>query len=85
MEINQQALDAICGSAINGPNLAALFKKMAAGIETVDSPSGLLILSYIDPKSLPEEGELVPTLTLALKPFTLRQPPTPEPIKKSDE
>jgi len=78
MEINQQALDAIRGSAITGENLAQLFEKMAAGIETVRSPGGLLILSYIDPKSMPAEGELVPTLTLALKPFTLRQPASEE-------
>lgn len=74
MKINQQALEAIRDSAITGPNLAALFKKMAAGVETVGSPGGLLILSYIDPQSMPAEGELVPTLTLALKPFTLRRP-----------
>lgn len=74
MKINQQALNAIRGSAITGENLAQLFEKMAAGVETVGSPGGLLILSYIDPKSMPAEDELVPTLTLALKPFTLRQP-----------
>ncbi len=72
MKINQQSLDAIRGSEITGENLANLFEKMAAGIESVDSPSGLLILSYIDPKIMPAEGELIPTLTLALKPFTLK-------------
>lgn len=79
MVINQKALNTIRGSAITGPNLADLFEKMAKGVETVGSPGGLLILSYIDPVNMPKEGELVPTITLALKPFTLRQPPAPEP------
>jgi len=78
MKINQKALDAIRGSAISGPPLADLFEKMSAGTEAVGSPGGLMILSYIDPANLPEEGELVPTITLALKPFTTR-PPIPKP------
>ena len=72
MKINQQTLKAIRDSAITGGNLADLFEKMATGIETVDSPGGLVILSYIDPTKMPTEGELVPTLTLALKPFHLK-------------
>lgn len=74
MNINQRALEAIRGSEITGTNLANLFERMATGITTVGSPGGLLILSYIDPINMPKEGELVPTLTLALKPFTLRSP-----------
>lgn len=77
MNINKQALEAIRRSAISGENLVKLFEKMASGIETVGSPGGLLILSYIDPTNMPEEGELVPTITVALKPFTLRQPKDP--------
>ena len=78
MLINPKALNAICGSPISGPQLADLFARMATGIETVGSPGGLLILSYVDPANMPEEGELVPTITLALKPFTTR-PPVPKP------
>ena len=77
MKINKQALEAIRKSAISGENLANLFEKMASGIEAVGSPGGLLILSFIDPTSMPEEGELIPTITAALKPFTLR-PSTPK-------
>lgn len=79
MTINQKALRAIRDSAIDGPNLGNLFEKMSAGTEAVGSSGGLLILSYIDPASMPKEGELVPTITLALKPFTTRLPkPTTE-------
>lgn len=78
MNINQKALKAIRDSGISGPRLADLFEKMSVGTKAVGSPGGLLILSYIDPVNMPKEGELVPTITLALKPFTTR-PPVPEP------
>lgn len=82
MIINQKALDTIRDSAISGPRLADLFEKMSAGTEAVGSPGGLLILSYIDPVNMPEEGELVPTITLALKPFTTRPPVSKPPISE---
>lgn len=74
MPINQHALEAIRGAALTGENFAGLFEKMAGSVEIVTSSGGLLILNYIDPQNLPAEGELVPTITLALKPFTLRRP-----------
>ena len=77
MLINQHALEAIRGAALTGKNLAELFEKMAGGVEVVASPGGLLILNYMDPQNLPAEGELVPTITLALKPFTLKRPAVP--------
>ena len=74
MPINQHALEAIRRAALTGENFAGLFEKMAGSVEIATSSGGLLILNYIDPQNLPAEGELVPTITLALKPFTLRQP-----------
>lgn len=74
MAINQYALESIRSAALTGENLAGLFEKMASGVGVVDSPGGLLILNYMDPQNLPAEGELVPTITLALKPFTLKWP-----------
>lgn len=74
--INEHALNAIRTAAISGPNLAGLFERMAIGAQGVGSSGGMFILSYLDPDQLPEEGELVPTITLSLKPFTTkRQPP----------
>lgn len=74
MPINQHALKSIRSAALTGENLAGLFEKMADSVEIVASPGGLLILNYMDPQNLPAEGELVPTITLALKPFTFRRP-----------
>lgn len=74
MPINQHALKAIRGAALTGENLAGLFERMADSTEMVAAPAGLLILNYIDPRNLPAEGELVPTITLALKPFTKGRP-----------
>jgi len=75
--INHHALEAIRNAAFTGKNLAGLFEKMANSTEIVASSGGLLILNYIDPQNLPVEGELVPTITLALKPFTLQRPTKP--------
>lgn len=72
--INSHALEAIRTSQITGPNLADLFEKMTNGTLAVGSSGGLLILNYLNPDQLPSEGELVPTITLALKPFTTRKP-----------
>ena len=79
MQINQHALEAIRNAALTGENLASLFEKMAGGTDAVGAPGGLLILNYLDPDNLPVEGEFVPTITLALKPFTRRRPITPQP------
>lgn len=81
MPINQHALESIRHAAITGENVAALFEKMALGAQGVGSSGGLFVLSYLDPDQLPDEGELVPTITLALKPFTRRQPPKPDDAK----
>jgi len=84
MDINFLALEAIRCSQITGARLAGVFEKMATGTKAVGSSGGLLILSYIDPANMPKEGELVPTVTLALKPFTTRLPqPEPEPEGES--
>ncbi len=69
MVINQHTLDSIRNANLTGPNFATLFKQLAEGNETMDAPGSLLVLSYMDLENLPAEGELVPTITLALKPF----------------
>jgi len=81
MPINQHSLESIRHAAITGENIASLFEKMALGAQGVGSSGGLFVLSYLDPEQLPEEGELVPTITFALKPFTRRQPPRPDDAK----
>ena len=73
MNISQVALNAIRESQLSGPNVAALFERMAENVTVISSQGGLLILSYLPPEVLPPEGELVPTITLALKPFSMRQ------------
>jgi hypothetical protein len=80
MGINKFALNAIRGAAITGENIASLFERMADGTLGVSSSGGLLVLNYMEPNQLPAEGELVPTITLALKPFTLRRPLIPAPV-----
>lgn len=84
MPINELALSAIHSAALSGPNIARQFRRMAEGTEGVGSSGGMLILNYIDPNQLPKEGELVPVITLSLKPFTTRRP-KPEPEAEPSE
>lgn len=83
MAINQHALEAIRTAALTGPNLAAQFERMAVGAQGVGSSGGMFILNYLDPDQLPEEGELIPVITLSLKPFTTRRQ-APQPIEKTE-
>jgi hypothetical protein len=75
MPINNYALATIRQSGITGTDFADLFEQLAASMEKTDSSAGLLVLNYMSPDQLPAEGELVPVVTLALKPFTLRSNP----------
>ncbi len=72
MPINNQILDTIRQADLSGANIAELFEQLAVSMAKTDSSAGLLILQFIRQEQLPAEGELVPTLTLALKPFTYR-------------
>jgi len=84
MPINEHALNAIRTADLTGPNVAALFERMTVGAQGVGSSGGMFILNYLDPDQLPVEGELVPVITLSLKPFTVRRQP-PRPIAESRE
>lgn len=70
--IHQHAIEAIRKANLTGENFASLFEQMTKGTEGVGAFGGLLILDYTDSNHLPAEGELVPTITLALKPFTTK-------------
>lgn len=72
MPINDYALTTIRQSGMTGADFADLFEQLAVSMAKTDSSAGLLVLNYMSPDQLPAEGELVPVVTLALKPFTLR-------------
>jgi len=74
MPINEYALRAIRTADLTGENIADLFERMVCGTQGVGSSGGMFILNYIDPEALPEDGELIPVITLALKPFTTKTP-----------
>ncbi len=75
MKINQSALDAVFASEIDGPKLARTFLEMRGRLESEGDIGGMLVLTYVDGE--PEEGELVPSITLTLKPYQ-KTPETPE-------
>jgi len=83
VKLNDAAVKAIYNSDISGPALVGVFEKMAQGLLGVNAPGGMLNLNFIPPDTLPEEGDLIPVITLALRPFrNLRPQHPPERVLK---
>jgi hypothetical protein len=81
MKINKAALDALFTSEIDGPKLVETFCEMRRRFESEDDVGGMLVLTYVDGE--PDEGELIPSITLTLKPYqkmtkASETPETPE-------
>lgn len=74
MKLNDAAMQAIHNSDINGPALVRVFEKMAQGLLEVRAPGGMLNLNYLPPDTMPEEGDLIPVITLALRSFRNLKP-----------
>lgn len=77
MKLNDAAIKAIYNSDISGPALVGVFEKMAQGLLGVNAPGGMLNLNFNPPDTLPEEGDLIPVITLALRPFRNLRPQRP--------
>lgn len=77
--LNQRAIEALRNSDITGPALVDVFEKMAQGLIGMNAPGGMLNLNFIPPDTIPAEGELVPIITLALRPFHNFTRPKPRP------
>jgi len=67
--LNKQAIEALRNSDITGPALVDVFEKMAQGLIGLGAPGGMLNLNFIPPGVMPAEGELIPVITLAVRPF----------------
>lgn len=77
MKLNDAAMQAVYHSDISGPALVSVFEKMAQGLLGVKAPGGMLNLNYLPPDTMPEEGDLIPVITLALRPFRNLKPTRP--------
>ena len=71
MTINQIALDCIRLSNISGETIANTFAQLLEKLDKAGDQGGMLVLTYVPEDQLgePNEGELVPSLTLTLKPY----------------
>lgn len=67
--LNQQAIETLRNSDITGPALVDVFEKMSQGLIGLGAPGGMLNLNFIPPGVVPAEGELIPVITLAVRPF----------------
>ena len=79
VKLNDAAMQAIHNSDISGPALVGVFEKMAQSLLGVKAPGGMLNLNYLPPGIMPEEGDLIPVITLALRPFRNLRPARPHP------
>ena len=78
MPIHQATFDRLRAAKISGDGLATILQQMAAGIETLGVATSQLQLDWQQPDDEVREGDLLPVVTLSLRPAII--PPAPEEV-----
>ena len=78
MPIHQSTFDRLRAAKISGDGLATILQQMAAGIETLGVATSQLQLDWQQPDDEVREGDLLPVVTLSLRPAII--PPAPEEV-----
>ena len=68
MTIHQATLDRLRAAKISGDGLATILQQMAAGVETLGAATSQLQLDWEKADDEVREGDLLPTVTLSLRP-----------------
>ena len=68
MPINQATFDRLRAAKISGDGLTTILQQMAAGIETLGAATSQLQLDWQRPDDEVREGDLLPVVTLSLRP-----------------
>ena len=68
MPIHQPAFDRLRAAKISGDGLVTIFEQMAAGIETLGAATSQLQLDWEKADDQVREGDLLPVVTLSLRP-----------------
>jgi len=76
MPIHQAMFDRLRAAKISGDGLATILQQMASGIETLGAATSQLQLDWQRPDDEVGEGDLLPVVTLSLRPAIV--PPTEE-------
>lgn len=79
MPIQQAIFNRLRAAKISGDGLAAILQQMAAGVEMFGAASSQLQLDWQQPDDELREDELLPVITLALRPPIVS--PDPEDIQ----
>lgn len=76
MPIHQATFDRLRAAKISGDGLATILQQMAAGVETLGAATSQLQLDWQQPGDELREGDLLPVVTLSLRPAIV--PPSEE-------
>ena len=68
MPIHQATFDRLRAAKISGDGLATILEQMAAGIEMLGAATSQLQLDWQQPDDEVQEGDLLPVVTLSLRP-----------------
>jgi hypothetical protein len=68
MPIHHATFDRLRAAKISGDGLATILEQMAAGIEMLGAASSQLQLDWQQPDDDLREGDLLPVVTLSLRP-----------------
>ena len=68
MPIHQAMFDRLRAAKISGDGLATILQQMASGIETLGAATSQLQLDWQRPDDEVREGDLLPVVTLSLRP-----------------
>jgi len=68
MPIHQATFDRLRAAKISGDGLTTILQQMAAGIETLGAATSQLQLDWQRPDDEVREGDLLPVVTLSLRP-----------------
>lgn len=70
MPINQAALERVKGAKLRPEKVAAILEQLAAVLDVTGAGQTQLNLDYQDPKDSVEPGDLIPYITIGLRPAT---------------
>ena len=68
MTIHQATLDRLRAAKISGDGMATILQQMAAGIEMLGATTSQLQLDWQRPDDEVRDGDLLPVVTLSLRP-----------------
>lgn len=77
MPIVPVALTRLRESLMRGEAVATIFENMAMGMEQINVPTSHLTLDFQHPDDVLEASDLIPVITLSLRPATVIQGATP--------